>query len=111
MDGGDSVIRHVRLSTSLQQLPQHRLQDPAVAVVLQLDGCIDAAGRHELDRVAFAIRDAYFHVLSRLERIVDEDLERADACEAKRRTVLAALEHQRQDAHADEVAAMNALEA
>src|SRR5262245_60839445 len=99
------------LSASLQQLPQYRLENSAVAVVLQLNGCIDAAGGGEFHRITFAIRDLHSHILSRLERIIDENIEAADAGQAKRTAVLALLVDQRQHTHADEVAAMDTLEA
>src|SRR5687768_18382439 len=44
-------------------------------------------------------------------RSSDLDLERADAGQSEARAVLAALEHQGQHAHADQVAAVDALEA
>src|SRR3954447_17204130 len=86
----------------LQQPPQHRLQNPAVAVVLQLDWCIDSARCCKLDRAAFLVGDADLNVLPRLEVVADLDIEGAQAREAEAAAVLASLEDQRQHAHADE---------
>src|SRR3954462_3805364 len=92
-----------RLPITLQQLPQHGLKDAAVAIVLELYRCIDTAGRQELDRIAFPIGHADFYLVTGLQIVIDEDLERADAGEAKRAAILALLVDQRQHAHADEI--------
>src|SRR3954471_23748149 len=101
----------VLLVSGLQQPPQHRLQDSPVAVVLQLDWRIDSAGRQKLDRAAFLVGDGYLHLLAGHQVVVDVDLEGAKTRQSQAAAVLAALEDERENAHADQVAAVDTLEA
>src|SRR6185503_10421994 len=102
-------------SAARDQPPQHVLQDAAVAVVLGLVGRVDAYARVELDRLAVVAPGAHAHGASGLEgaavELGDLDVERLVAGEAERLRALALRELERQDAHADQVGAVDALEA
>src|SRR5262249_22474152 len=93
-----------------RQLAQHVVQDAAVLEVLALFRRIDAHPHFELDRRARRRRcddgDDF-----RRAAVQPDDLEGLLAGEPERLRVLAFLELQRQHAHADQVRAVDALEA
>src|SRR5262245_27224341 len=100
---------------SLHQPPQHVLQDAAVAVVLGLVGRVDADLGVELDRLAVGAPGADLDGAAGLERFAvelgDLDVEGLVAGEAEALRALALRELERQDAHADQVRAVDAREA
>ena len=59
----------------LRQIPQHRVQDAAVAVVLDLDGGVDAAGGDEVDSLAVRFNRGDFDRLTWFEVVAEGDLE------------------------------------
>ena len=81
-----------------------------MAVVLDFDGGVDAAGGDEVDRGAVGFGGHDFDGLERLEIVVELDVEGLGAVEAQEVAVLSGAELERQDAHADEVRAVDALE-
>src|SRR6185436_3647779 len=93
-----------------RQLAQHVVQDAAMLEVLALLRSVDAHAHFELDRRARRGRcndgDDF-----RRAAVQPDDLERLLAGQAERLRVLAFLELQRQHAHADQVRAVDALEA
>src|SRR6478735_971927 len=99
-------------AVSGRELPQDVVQDAAVAEVFELVERIDAADqRNQLD-LAVRRGDLGLHALARLE-VAREAVQGQGfvALEAERHPGGVAFEHQRNDAHADEVRAMDALEA
>jgi aconitate hydratase len=93
------------------ELSQHVMQDAAVAVIFHLVGGIDAAQRDEARGAAIGPGDLDRHLLARLELGEPADGEGVVAGEAQRGARLALAELQRKHAHADEVGAVDALEA
>src|SRR5215813_11222164 len=92
---------------SLSHQPsQHSLQNPAVAIILDFDGRIDSTGGEE-----FFAAGADDHILARPEVVIDVDVENFFTSQSERRAVLALLIDKRENTHADEVAAMDTLEA
>src|SRR5437899_1788836 len=93
----------------LQELAEDVGEDAAVLVVADFDGAVDAADDAEYLRVAgiaagadgetFARRDAFFDAF---------DVVGLGAVEAEGLGVFAGLELEREDAHADEIAAVDA---
>ena len=79
------------------------MEDAAVAVVLDLDRRVDAAGRDEVDHAAVGFLGGDFDGLTRLEVVVEGDLEGFGAVEFEDVATLSFAELQREDAHADEV--------
>ena len=79
------------------------MEDAAVAVVLDLDGRVDAAGGDEVDDAAIGLFRGDFDGLAWFEIIVEGDLEGFGAVEFEDFARLPFTELQRQDAHADEV--------
>ena len=57
--------------STLHQIPQHLVQNPAVAVVHDLDRGVDAAGGDEVDLVAVRFAGGDFHRLPRLKGVVE----------------------------------------
>src|SRR5215472_11419301 len=104
MKEGRVLFRH--------ELPQHVRQDAAVFERDELLGRVDARHNAELDRSPVAIAGMDGNGRSWLQTFRDA-VNRVDltAGEADGRSRLAALKLQRQDAHVDEVAPVNALEA
>src|SRR5258706_7719238 len=104
-----SAVVQSAVSAGADHVSQHRVQDAAVAVVLNFNGGIDTTRGDEFHRRAFAPLDDHLHILSWLQTIIKLDVERAHAGQAEARTALALLVLQRQNAHADEIAAVDAL--
>src|SRR5699024_11099356 len=103
-----------RLRSGVRELTQHVLQDAAVAVVVGLTGCVDADHTVEVDAGAIVLRrrdldSGRGRALVELRDAFDG--EGLGAVEPERLSRLAGGELQRQDAHADEVRAVDALEA
>mmetsp|Transcript_6420 Transcript_6420/g.7198 ORF Transcript_6420/g.7198 Transcript_6420/m.7198 type:complete len:932 (-) Transcript_6420:12-2807(-) len=101
----------VRVSSSgsllLQLLAEHVVQNAAVLEELHLDERVDAQDARDL----LAAADVHRHLLARLQLPGEVEVERLLAGEAKGMDILAGLELQRDNAHANKVAAVNALEA
>ena len=101
-------------TSGARDLPEHVLQDAAVAVVVGLARGVDADDGVELDDRAVApwspspctVRG----VRALAERRDTRDVERLGAVQAERVGALAVGELQRQHTHPDEVGAVNALE-
>src|SRR5262245_59427408 len=92
------------------QLAQHGLQDAAVAVVIDLDRRVEPRGHHQRSARAVGPLHLDRHVLARLELARKAaDRERLAPGEARGLGARARLELQRQDAHADQVRAVDAL--
>src|SRR5690606_3472988 len=96
---------------AVAELAQHVLQDAAVSIVVELDRRIDPG--HHLE----ALRLAVLAARDDLERLADREVagDAADVVrlltrQAERLHVLPLEELQRQHAHADQVAAVDALE-
>ena len=82
-----------------------------VAVILHLDGCIDAAGGGKLFCLTLFIERHHLDLLARLERFVQSvHGERFPAGQLQRLGILPILKLQGQDPHPDQVAAVNPLE-
>src|SRR5688572_23291598 len=92
------------------QLAQHVVQDAAMLEVLALFRRVDAHADFELDRRARG-RSCDDSDDFRRAAVQPDDLECLLAAQAQRLRVLAFLELQRQHTHADQVRAMDALEA
>src|SRR5215470_10336204 len=106
------LLAKLRESGSSDQLTQHVRQDAAMPVVIDLDRRIYA----QLHRNLFsgAVRAAYdqLDILLRLDPAAEPgDVEGFRAVEVERLRADAFFELQRQHAHSDQVAAVNALEA
>ena len=97
-------------TSSLDQIPRHFVEDAAVAVVLDFDGGVDAAGGDEVDRGAVGFGGHDLDGLEWLQVVVELDVEGLGAVEAQKFAVLSGAELERQDAHADEVRAVDPLE-
>src|SRR5581483_7240299 len=98
--------------SSCREFAQHIMQDAAVPVVVELVERIDTAQQRYMLQRAIAGDDLGRELLARLQialQAADRDL--LVALEPDRRPRGAFLEGQRQHAHADEVGAMDALEA
>src|SRR5205809_6966875 len=94
----------------LQELSQRVLENPAMAVVVQLGRRVDPAGDRELFHLAVVTCRPHGEILSQLEARRDPaNIELLEAREAERLEIFVGLELQRNDAHADQVASMNAL--
>src|SRR5712691_1316443 len=98
------------LRLHLRQLSQHRVQDAAVAVALDLDGGVDTASGDEVDPLAVGLERRDLDGLTRFQVVVESDLEGFGAVEIKEFSRFTFAELQRQDTHADEVRAVDALE-
>ena len=86
------------------------MQDAAVAVVVDFDGGVDAAGGEELDFGAIGFGGGDLDVLARGDVGGGVDIEGFLAGEAEGLGGVAFLEAEREDAHADEVGAVDAFE-
>src|SRR5438876_12240922 len=93
------------------KLPQHERKDSAVLVVLHFDRRIDAQRNRYVLRLAVRTMNRELHFLLRAQRRQAGDVECLGAIELERLRVRAFIELQRQHAHADEIGAVNALEA
>ena len=81
-----------------------------MAVVVPLGWRVDAAGDRELFHLAVVTCRPHAEILSQLEPRRDPaKIELLESREAERLEIYAGLELQRNDAHADQVASMNAL--
>jgi hypothetical protein len=87
------------------------VEHAAVAVVLDLDGGIEATDRLERELRAVGPGGRDVDELPRLHGVRDGDLEGLLPGQPERRAALAGLEDQRQDTHAHQVRAVDALEA
>lgn len=74
-----------------------------MAVVLDFDGGVDAAGGDEVDGGAVGFGGHDFDGLERFQFVVELDVEDLGAVEAEEFAVLSGAELEGQDAHADEV--------
>ena len=72
-----------RVIVLLGHVPQHGMQDAAVAVVVDFHGGVDATLGGELDFAAVVLGGDDFDVLAGLDRIVDGDVKRLGAGEAE----------------------------
>src|SRR3990172_2715698 len=96
----------------LQQLPQHVLQNSAIPVIVQLRRRVDAADHLKLTGRALVAHRLDAEFRPDLESVGDAgDVELLESAKPVGLEIFAGLEHQRHDAHADQVAAVNALEA
>src|SRR6266550_3527375 len=96
----------------LQQLPQHVLQNPSMPIVIQFRGCIDTADNLELRDLAVIAGRLDGEFLSQLESGRDaSDIELLESRQTEELEVLAGLELQGHDSHADQITAVNALKA
>src|SRR5687767_6139656 len=94
------------------QLAQDEGQNSAVRVVIDLDGRIDPASDRNGGRRAIGFSDLKSEVLLRLDaRTEAEDVESLRSVEGEADGGGAFFELERQDAHADEIGPMDALEA
>src|SRR5215475_11561556 len=101
-----------RLRPLPNQLPQYVLQDAAVAVVLNFVWCIDTDNRLKTSLFSILCAYVYSHEHSRLNaRGHTFDVENLKACQAQAFGTLSFFELQRNDAHADQIAPVNTLEA
>ena len=97
---------------SSNHLTKHRLQDTAVAVVVDINHGVQTNDRWEFELVPSSRVAITCNRLARLYVIVQaNDVECFTACNAKRFPALSFLELERQNAHADQVGAVNPLEA
>src|SRR5258708_28013387 len=93
------------------------MKNRAVKVVVDLDGRVDAENDWDVFGCAAGPMDGERHILTRSDAATrsgsfkTSDVECLCAIKFQRRGVRAFLELARQDAHADEVAAMNPFEA
>src|SRR5579864_74459 len=114
-DGGHQtlLLRSYRLRFGCQQLPQHILQNAAVGVVERFLRGVDAHQGFELDWVFAFLRRFHLHGAAGGE-LVDYfadagDFKRFFTRQIERVDILSRGELQRQDAHADQVRAVDAL--
>src|SRR5579863_6343287 len=91
------------------ELPQYVLQNPAMLVVLEFLGSVDAQAHVELGGLPAVGRGHHFHGFRRAA-VQPRDFEGLLAGEPEALSVLTFLELQRQHAHADQIGAVNALE-
>src|SRR5215472_14425041 len=99
-------------SRRLQQPAQHVLQDAAMAEILDLVERIDPTDERDGARAAGPVMDRQSHLHARLDAVFDTgDVEDLGALETERLPARPILELQRQHTHADEVGAVDALEA
>src|SRR6185369_14254492 len=105
-----------RMALSLQKLPQHVVKNPAVAVVLHLLRGVEPHAGLEVDRGAVVAAGLDRYVAAGLEAGIHSGGEAGDGedfvtGETEALDGLAVDEFERRDAHADQVAAVDALEA
>src|SRR4051794_3391286 len=95
---GARAIERGWLSSAVQHLPEHELQDAAVAVVVRLTGRVDPDHRVELDAAVRGDLDGARGVAV-VQRGDPGDREGLGAGQAERLRVLSLRELQRQHAH------------
>src|SRR5579862_9013425 len=102
----------MKAALSLHHAAQHILQNAAMAEIFELVERVDAAEQlHLIDRATGAVNTAD-ELGARLQALGDaQNIETLGALELQALAVHALLELQRQHRHADEIGAMNALEA
>src|SRR5258708_2263881 len=94
------------------QLPQHERQNAAVLVVINLNRRINAAADGNIFNLPVLARNLQREVLLRLDvRVEADNVKGFSSVQFQCQCESTFLELQRQHAHADEVAAMNALKA
>src|SRR5436190_2247424 len=94
------------------QLPEHERQDAAVHVVVDFDRRVDAHDDGDFVGRSGAAMNPQRGLLHRTQSAFDaDDVERLRAVERQRLRARSFVELQRENAHADEVGAVNALEA
>src|SRR5271166_3217103 len=109
--GSGARLQEENARRSRRQLPQHIRENPAVAEIFELVERVDPAGQRHARRLAVGIADLGVQRLARLQVFAEAvDRHGLVALEAQRLPARPLLEHERQDAHADEVRAMDALE-
>src|SRR5690606_41552132 len=91
------------------QVAQHRGEDAAVAVVVDLNGCVEAAGDLEGERCAVAPARVDLDALTRRQRFAGQDVVGLGALEAQYRGALTFEELLWQHSHAHQVGAEDAL--
>src|SRR5262245_58272569 len=102
-------VRKTGASASLQKLTQHVLEDAAMPVVLELDRGIDSRPRIER-RFAARPAGANDHAFTGRELLLDPRHRKGFfSSQPEARARLTVTEFERQDAHADQVRAMDAL--
>src|SRR5438067_1449850 len=107
-----STIDRGWTSRRSEEAAQHELKNAAVLIVVDLVGRIDSADDFETLRLAVDARGFDVELFARREAVLHaRDVDRLEAGEAERLRVLACHELEREHAHADEVRAMDALEA
>ena len=99
------------IALPLHKVPQNLVKNSAVAVVLDFHRGVDAAGGDEVDFVAVSLAGGDFHSLTRLQGVIESDLEGLGAVEVERLAAFAFPVLEWQDAHADQVRAVDTLEA
>src|SRR6266566_5826559 len=106
---GGGTNRRSRLA---EKIAQHERQDAAVLVVVHFDRGVDAQEQRDFIHAAVGPPDHQRRVLLRPDLALDAaDVDGLVALDAERSDRVAALELERQHAHADEVRAVDALEA
>src|SRR5947208_8590786 len=101
-----------RRSRLAEKIAQHERQDAAVLVVIHLDRRVDAQEERDFLHAAVGPPDHQRRVLLRPDLFLDAaDVDDFVALDAQRSDRVAALELEGKHAHADEVRAMDALEA
>src|SRR5215216_3401465 len=93
-----------------RQAPQDRLQDASVVEVFDFDRAVDPYDRLELDDIPSWPRRFDLHPLPRCDLLQAENIKGLLAGQTKRGRVLTRQELQWQDAHANQVGAVDALE-
>ena len=105
-------LRLLFLLRLLNQLPQHKRQNTAVAVVVDFDGGVDAEFDGLLNFGAVFAGDGEGDILAGLDAVAEAgDVVGFGAVEVERLRADAFGELEREDAHADEVGAVDAFEA
>src|SRR5688572_10845659 len=105
--GGSDGIQTFAASV-LRKLPEHELQNSAVAVIFELCRGVDTAGNGECLNFAVIASGLDDEILSQLQtRRNSHHFESLEAGEIVIRQVFTRLELQRHDAHADQVTAVN----
>jgi hypothetical protein len=94
-----------------QKPPEHKRKNAAVLVVVDLDRRVDAQRHRQLLAAAIGARHHQLRVASRSQQRIGNHVDQLVALQAQRLPGVAPLELQGQNAHADQVAAVDALEA
>src|SRR5690348_15276761 len=99
------------VSALLKHLAQNVVEDAAVLVVGDLEGRIDAGYSGEILFFALRVARENFYFLLRLELFAQSlEIEKFETGESQRFEIFTGHEFQRKHAHADKIAAMDALE-